>query len=72
MYSLFHELSVHLFCMYVILFITLFLAVLGLHLLCGPSLVADIRGMSLLAVHVFSLWWLLLLRSLGSRACRLQ
>ena len=38
-------------CMYVILFINLFLAVLGLHLLCGLSLVADSRSYSAVAVH---------------------
>ena len=37
-------------CMYVILFINLFLAVLGLHLLCGLSLVADSRSYSAVAV----------------------
>ena len=50
MYSLFRELSVHLFCVYIILFINLFLAVLGLHLLCGLSLVADSRSYSAVAV----------------------
>ena len=51
MYSVFHELSVHLFCMCVFLFIRLFLAVLGLHLLGGLSLVSDSRSYSLLAVR---------------------
>ena len=50
------------------LFIYLFLAVLGLCCYAGFSLFVAIRGNSLVAVHDFSLRWLLLLWSPGSRA----
>ena len=47
----------------------LFLAVPGLHCCSGFSLVAVIKGSSLIAVcRFFSLWWLLLFGSKGSRA----
>ena len=39
---------------------------------CGLSLVAASRDYSLLRCAAFSLWWLLLLWSTGSRACGLQ
>ena len=47
--------------------IYLFLALLGLHCLVGFSLIVASRGCSLLRCAGFSLWWLLLLRSTGSR-----
>jgi len=49
----------------------LFLAVLGLHCFEGFFLVAASRGHRLVAIASFMLQWLLL-RSSGSRACRLQ
>ena len=49
------------------LFIYLFLAVLGLRCCVRLSLVAASRGYSSLQCEGFSLWWLLLLRSTGSR-----
>ena len=58
-----------LFYIYINLFIYLFLAVLGLHCCgrAGLSLVAVSRGYSSLRHAGFSLRWLLLLRSTGSR-----
>ena len=60
-----------------VIFIYLFLAVLGLHCCAGFSLVVASRGY-LLAVATlslwrmrFSLWWLSLFGSMGSRAYRL-
>ena len=52
--------------MYLFLFM-LFLAVLGLHCCVGFSLVAASGGHSPLQCLGLSSWWLLLLRSLGSR-----
>ena len=62
----------HLFFFFFKLFIYLFLAALGLcHWVFvaarGLSLVAASRGYSSLWCAGFSLWWLLLLRSTGSR-----
>ena len=45
----------------------LFLALLGLHCCAGFPLAVAGRGCSLLWCSGFSLWWLLLLRSTGSR-----
>ena len=59
-------------CFFKILNIYLFLAVLGLHSSHGLSLIAESRAYSLALVPGFSLWWLLLLQSMGSRACGLQ
>ena len=36
---------------------------------CGPPLVVASGGYSLVTVAVFSLWWLLSLRSMGFRVC---
>ena len=52
---------IYLFCLF------LFLAALGLVAARGLSLVAASRGYSLLRCTGFSLWWLLLLWSMGSR-----
>ena len=57
---------------FVINFIELFLDGLSLHCCVGFYLVVASRGYSLAAVHGFSLWWLLLSWSMGSRAHRLQ
>ena len=51
---------------------SLFLAVLGLHCCVGFFLVVVSGGYSLVAMHGFSLWWLLLLWSSGSKANGLQ
>ena len=56
--------------MYIILFIYL-LAMLGLYWYMGFSLVAASRGYALAVVH-FSLQWLLLLLSIGTRVLRLR
>ena len=58
------------FLMYIIVFIYL-LAILGLHWCMDFSLVAASRGYVLVVVH-FSLQWLLLLLSIGTRVLRLQ
>ena len=55
-----------------VLYIYLFLAVLGLHSCVGFSPVAASQGYSLLQCMGFSLLWLLLLYSTGSRTCGLQ
>ena len=55
-----------------ILFIFLFLVVLGLRCYEGFSLVAMSGGYSLVALCGFSLRWLLLLWSMGSRVLGLQ
>ena len=52
----------------VFLYIHLFLAVLGLHCCTGFSLVAASGGYSSWRCVGFSLWWLLLLQTTGSRA----
>ena len=49
-----------------------FSAVLGLPCSMGFSLVAVSGGYYLVAVQSFSLWWLLWLQSIGSRAPGLQ
>ena len=49
----------------------LILVALGLHCLCGLSLVTANRAYSSVWYLGFSLWWLLLLLSTGARACRL-
>ena len=54
------------------LFIYLYLAVLSLLCCTGSSLVAVSRGYRSLQCVGFSLWWLLLLQSTGSRAYGLQ
>ena len=60
-----------------VIFIYLFLAVLGLHCCAGFSLVVASRGYPLAVVTLslwhmrFSLWWLSLFGSMGSRAYRL-
>ena len=51
-------------------FIYLLLAVLGLRCYTGFSVVAESEGSSLVAV--FSLWWLFLLQSMGSKVHGLQ
>ena len=58
-------------CFFKILFICLFLAVLGLHRCMGFSLVVASGGYSLVAVCGLLLRWLLLLWSTGSRVFRL-
>ena len=50
----------------------LMLAVLSLHWCAGPSLTAASRGRSSWQREGFSLWWLLSLRSTGSRLRGLQ
>ena len=54
-------------------FVLFFIFYLWLHWVfiaaCGFSLVAESSGYSSLQCTGFSLWWLLLLRSVGSRAC---
>ena len=61
-----------LFKFYVIIFICLLWAVLGLRCCTGFSLVAASRGYSLFAVHGLSLQRLLLLWSMGSGMCGLS
>ena len=53
---------------FLIIFFIYFLAVLGLRCCEGFSLVAASQDYSLLPCWGFSLWWLLLFQSTGSRA----
>ena len=50
----------------------LFFAVMGVHCCLGFSLIVASGGYSSLQSEGFSLHWLLLFPSTGSRACRLQ
>ena len=50
------------------LYFYLLLAVLGVCCYAGFSLLAASAGFSLVAVHGFSQWWILLLPSMGPRA----
>ena len=61
-----HHLKIYEF-LKIILFIYLFVAVVGLSCCGAFSLVVVSRGLSLVAMHRLPIAWLLLLQSMGSR-----